>query len=414
MSDTLEVRDLASLLTPKLNGRKIMDCTTKNLTTVGDNYGSTMLSLTVKVGSEDGSEEECLQLVGKMCPTNKMLLDIFQVDITFTKEMTIYMVSVPEFLRLQEEENCPEDERLDMFIECYGSRTSLDPDTKSVDADAVLLLENVKVKGYIVGERSKGFDIEHTELILKNVAKFHAAPIALRYKNPEIFEQKVRCHLKKIDIDEGLTSEASAEMKKALKNELKSIPEVLQLFDVIDRQFEMCQERQGDLDFYEENPFNTICHNDLWVNNVMIAYDDHGKPTRVKIFDFQLIMYASLSIDVLFFLFTSVQNDILLEHFEYFLKFYFDEFCKSLKYFGCSLDDFTWEKFIEDFNKQAPYELYHLAAMTKILLIDKQKMAEKKEITDDTFSDADMVGPNYYEKLKLLILEYKKRNWLIK
>lgn len=41
-------------------------------------------------------------------------------------------------------------------------------------------------------------------------------------------------------------------------------------------------------------------------------------------------------------------------------------------------------------------------------------MAEKKEITDDTFSDADMVGPNYYEKLKLLILEYKKRNWLIK
>lgn len=107
----------------------------------------------------------------------------------------------------------------------------------------------------------------------------------------------------------------------------------------------MCQERQGDLDYYEENPFNTICHNDLWVNNVMIAYDDRGKPTRVKIFDFQLIMYASLSIDVLFFLFTSVQNDILLEHFEYFLKFYFDEFCKSLKYFGCSLDDFTWEKY---------------------------------------------------------------------
>ncbi|XP_059616957.1 uncharacterized protein LOC132261924 isoform X2 [Phlebotomus argentipes] len=413
MSDTPEVKDLAVLLTPKLVGRKVKECTTKHLTAVGDNYGSTMLSLSVTMTSSDGSEEGRLELVAKMCPTNKMLLDIFQVNITFTKEMAVYTASVPEFLRLQEETECPEEEKLDVFIECYGSRASLDPESESVDGDAVLLLENMKVKGYSVGERSKGFDMEHTKLILKNMAKFHAAPIALRYKKPAIFEEKVRVHLKKIDIDEGLTSEVSAQMKLALDNELKSIPEVLQIFDQIDRQFEMCQERQRDLNYYEENPFNTICHNDLWVNNVMIAYDDYGSPTRVKIFDFQLIMYASLSIDVLFFLFTSVQNDILLENFEKFLKFYFNEFCNSLKYFGCPVEDFSWEKFLDDINRQAPYELYHLVAMTKILLIDKQKMAQKNEITDDTFYDAEMVGPNYYDKLKLIILEYKKRHWLI-
>uniref|UniRef100_A0A1B0GJS4 CHK kinase-like domain-containing protein n=1 Tax=Lutzomyia longipalpis TaxID=7200 RepID=A0A1B0GJS4_LUTLO len=416
MSNTPEVRDLECLLSTKLNGRKVIECTTRHLTAVGDNYGSTMLALDVKLSPADG-EEEFLQLVAKMCPTNQMLLEIFQVNITFTKEMAIYMVSVPEFLRLQADEGCPDDEKLDVFIECYGSRTSLSPTEASVDADAVILLENIKIKGYTVGDRAKGFDLEHTELILRNVAKFHAAPIALRHKDAQLFDQKVRAHLKKIDIDEGLTSEAAAEMKKkqfqAFENELKSIPEVLSLYDIIARQLEMCQERQRDLNFYEENIFNTICHNDLWVNNVMIAYDAAGKPSRVKIFDFQLIMYASMSLDVLFFLFTSVQNDILLENFDNFLKFYFDEFCKSLKFFGCPLDDFTWEKFNEDINKQAPYELYHITSMIKILLIDKQKMAEKEEITDDTFYDAEMVGPNYYEKLKLIILEYKKRNWLI-
>ncbi|GAB0093276.1 uncharacterized protein DMENIID0001_083570 [Sergentomyia squamirostris] len=410
-----EVRDLTTLLTPKLNGKKVMKCMTKYLTAVGDNYGSTMLSLSVNVGSgEDINDEQSLELVAKMCPTNKMLLEIFQVDITFTKEISIYTVSVPEFLRLQEEQGCPEDEKLDVFIKCYGSRTSLDATAMKVDSDAVLLLENVKIQGYTVGDRSKGFDREHTELILRNVAKFHAAPIALRYKNREIFEKKVHSHLKKIDIDTGLTSEAWTEMKKSLENELKSIPEVLPFFDMITHQFDMCQERQRDLDFYEENPFNTICHNDLWVNNVMIAYDESGKPVRVKIFDFQLIMYASLSLDVLFFLFTSVQNDTLLENFDYFLKFYFDEFCKSLQFFGCPVDDFTWNTFIKDIDKQAPYEFYHIVAMTKILLIDKQKMAEQDEITDDTFSSSEFVGPNYYEKLRLIVLEFSKRNWLIK
>uniref|UniRef100_A0A1L8DNF4 Putative juvenile hormone-inducible protein n=1 Tax=Nyssomyia neivai TaxID=330878 RepID=A0A1L8DNF4_9DIPT len=412
MSNIPEVRDLVGLLTPKLNGKKVMECTTRYLTSVGDNYGSTMLALDVKLCSMAG-QEEYLQLVAKMCPTNQMLLEIFQVDITFTKEMAIYMMSVPAFLALQEDQKCPESEKLDVFIKCYGSRTSLAPCATFVDADAVLLLENIKIKGYSVGDRSKGFDMDHTELILRNIAKFHAAPIALRHKNPQLFEQNVRLHLKKIDIDEGLTSEAAAEMKKAFENELKSIPEVLSLYDVIERQLEMCQERQRDLTYYEENVFNTICHNDLWVNNVMIAYDDDGKPERVKIFDFQLVMYASMSLDVLFFLFTSVQDDILQENFDDFLKFYFEEFCSSLQFFGCPLDEFTWEKFLDDINRQAPYELYHITSMIKILLIDKQKMAEKTEITDDTFYDAEMVGPNYYEKLKLIILEYKKRNWLI-
>lgn len=61
----------------------------------------------------------------------------------------------------------------------------------------------------------------------------------------------------------------------------------------------------------------------------------------------------------------------------------------------------------------APYELYHILIMTKVLLIDSKKMAELDDFVDDAFFDANMVGPDYYQKLKLIVKEFEKRNWLV-
>lgn len=215
MAPTPELRNLGDVLKSQLGTMlEVKDFKTKYLTSVGDNYGSTMLALTVFVKNHNNGNEQKMELVAKMCPTNQTLFDIFQIDITFVKESCIYTIVAPELMKLQLEKQVPENEILDTFIQCYGARSSLNPSANKVDENAVLILENLKFKGFQVGERSRGFDAEHTELILRNLARFHAVPIALRYDKPDTFKEKVEPYLQKIDIDAGVEKESLMQMKQ--------------------------------------------------------------------------------------------------------------------------------------------------------------------------------------------------------
>lgn len=69
---------------------------------------------------------------------------------------------------------------------------------------------------------------------------------------------------------------------------------------------------------------------------------------------------------------------------------------------------------MEEANELAKYELGHIIMMTKILLLDGKKLEGQEEVTEDVMLNPDLVGPEFYNKLKLVILMFQKRNWLIK
>lgn len=210
----MELRNVEDLLKAKLKpGVTVKSFSTKALTSVGDNYGSTMYALSVELKNENSEEEEeSLELVAKMLPTNPDFYNMFQVDKTFVKESCIYTIVAPKLRSFQLDKNIPENQLLDVFCECYGARLSLDPMKTTLDNDAVLILENLKVKGYKVGDRSEGFHLEHSEFVLRNLAHFHAVPIAFRRERPDDFQQNILPHLKKLDMDAGLKKETYEEM----------------------------------------------------------------------------------------------------------------------------------------------------------------------------------------------------------
>lgn len=93
-----------------------------------------------------------------------------------------------------------------------------------------------------------------------------------------------------------------------------------------------------------KSPYNTICHNDFWMNNMMLKFDEAGLPNGIRIVDFQVTHYNSAAMDVLFFLFTSVENDVLEAELDHFLRLYFDSLIDCLKANGCPLEVFTYER----------------------------------------------------------------------
>ncbi|XP_055542208.1 uncharacterized protein LOC129727939 isoform X2 [Wyeomyia smithii] len=413
MSRPPVIRDLPGFLEPVLEaGTKVLGYRASFLTAPGDNYGSTMLALEVDVTGAD-NEPKQLQLVAKMRPASEEFLEIFQIDTTFVKEAAVYSQIVPTMVKLQREMGIPEAETIDIFCRCYNARVSLDPNSTKVDADGVMLLENLKLDGYITEDRRRGFPCHIAVYILKKLSLFHAIPIALRHMKPNVFKSKLQKYLIKFDIDAGLGEQTIDKMVNVMRTDLIKAGVDTQLTERVMNMIGECRRRQSRLLSDEITPYCTMLHNDLWVNNMMIKYDADKKPLGLKFVDFQLIQSDSLVRDVLFFLLTSVSDPDLETSLDDYLEKYFYSLLSDLtKLKYPDLSQFTYESFLEEMNRIAPRELYHIVAMLRVVLARKESIPDHSELDAELFCNDNLVESDFYEKLLLVVNIYVKKGWV--
>lgn len=138
--------------------------------------------------------------------------------------------------------------------------------------------------------------------------------------------------------------------------------------------------------------------------------DNEGKPTNIKIVDFQLTLKDSLAHDLIFFLLSSVQTAVINEKIDFFLEFYFQHFYNCLAQMGCPLDDFTQESFMNEIQKVAPHELFHVIFMLKVLMVEHDSMPE--EFKNDNDNLVGSIGSKYYDKIKDVVLLMEKKGWI--
>ncbi|XP_055637927.1 uncharacterized protein LOC129776362 [Toxorhynchites rutilus septentrionalis] len=413
MSQPPVIRNLKEFLEPVLDsGTTVLNYRSKFLTVPGDNYGSTMLALTVDI-ADANNEPKQLQLVAKMRPTSEEFFDIFQIDVTFVKEAAVYSQIIPAMVSLQREMQFPAEEMIDVFCRCYNTRVSLDPHSIKVDADGVMLFENLKLAGYITADRRKGFNRAVAGFILKKLSLFHAIPIAMRYLKPNTFEGNVRKHLVKIDIDAGLKEGAIERLVDVIHADIIKAGVAEEIVKKLMILIKDCRQRQANLVSDEVNQFCSILHNDLWVNNIMIRYDDSGKPSGLKLVDFQLIQLDSLVRDVLFFLLTSVSDADLESDMEQYFELYFGSLRSHLIKLRCpNTSQFSYQNFLDEINCIAPREFYHIVSMLRVVMAKKEFIPEQSEQDSDLFSDDNIVEDDYFDKLRQVVKVYSKREWI--
>lgn len=139
--DTTFIPKLEELLKPNIHG-KIVKQEVTPLTSVGENFGSEILKVDVTV--EENGKQRVVHGVGKLIPSSEAQLEIFNTQVTFKNEIGFYADIVPALQEFQREHGVAPTES---FPEMYGARINLDPQSKVVDLNAILLLENLKVKG---------------------------------------------------------------------------------------------------------------------------------------------------------------------------------------------------------------------------------------------------------------------------
>ncbi|GLV35389.1 uncharacterized protein CBL_01461 [Carabus blaptoides fortunei] len=411
MSQVQEIKDLKSLLEYSFGKDvDVLSYETKRLTAPGENYGSLMLAVDVKL-KINNTEPITKHLVAKLRPESELLCTIFNIQETFKKELHMYTLSVPALAKLEEEYGIKDNKVSDMFATCFGGRINLKPGSEIVDEDAVLLLDNLKVSGYDVGDRLTGFDMDHAELIIKNLAKYHGAFVALKYLKPNVFEEKVYPSIKQVklggDMDTKAIENFTSEVVEVLEKDDKCILYIEKLLNSMKFHLEGEYRKSA-----PENPFSTAVHTDYWVNNTMLLWDQNGKPIHNKIVDWQMPTYNSGVYDLLFFIFTSVMPSVLYDNVDHFFKLYYDHFIDCLKQYKLDVSPFSWEAFSNDIKIIAPIELGHILCMYKPILTMRGEIKDMASFDEDSISQKLAVTNDYEKRVIKTALYFINKGWI--
>ncbi|XP_011699954.1 PREDICTED: uncharacterized protein LOC105457151 [Wasmannia auropunctata] len=400
---TIELRELQPLLSLTFGDRLIVvRFTTKSLLQPGENYGSTILSVHAVIKRNDKAEEEDLHLIAKMAPPTKFQLEIFDSPFTFRKEIFMYESIVPHYQRLEREMGLKEDEIFDILPKYYQSRLSLSPDV-DFDDDAVILMENLRTRGYYNGDRTKGCDLEHSRIAIRAMARFHALGMATKYKRPEYFEElKIRSKCLELKMDE---------FERFQEDMLNRIAGDSQLAVHLDR-CKTAVSISSDLGIWTkapEEPWSTIIHSDFWVNNIMFHRDENGRVDDIKFVDFQNYLFLSPLREMIFFLFSS--TDVSEDEIEKLIDLYHETLLAVLDRMGCDTEPFTREKFDAKMFTDAKLESMHLFFMLKILTLDTQE-TELKLDNMKNFMISYQGNQSFIQRLRKVVFYFVKRDWI--
>ncbi|XP_060534910.1 uncharacterized protein LOC132707185 [Cylas formicarius] len=404
MSNELrDVQNLDEILRSHLkSGETIEDVRTTRLTAVGDNYGSLMLRLEIRLKNDVTKDSRTLEVVAKTLPRSEFVQHIFNVQVTFKNEIAFYTSIIPALDRFAKERDASAD--TDFVPKPYGGRISLNPANAVVDDDAVLILENLKILGYKNGSRQEGFDLSTSKLILESFVKLHAYSIGLRLEDPKVFESDVKPYLHDYIFDEKLVEMAIDKTRDILKAEGLAA-------DLIERSIETIKQRNKNA----VEPWIGVTHNDGWVNNIMIKWDENDRPVSVKLVDFQVCEYKSVLRDILFFLFTSVRNDILADNLDKLLDHYYENFVATLKNIGVDASRYSRESYDEHLKIAArDYVYFHTVVMLEPILTDKPV-----DLSDLSFEELEKTprfqetSSGHKDKLLLVTNTFDAKGWLV-
>jgi len=101
-----------------------------------------------------------------------------------------------------------------------------------------------------------------------------------------------------------------------------------------------------------------LTHGDYWLNNLMFKFNESNESEDVQMLDFQSSAWGTPSLDLHYFLISSVRDDIKVGYYDEFIEHYHDEFVKSLNKLGYDQFIPTLDDLYEDMLDKSEMGLY--------------------------------------------------------
>lgn len=222
--------------------------------------------------------------------------------------------------------------------------------TKNSDA---LILENLKEKNFNPVDMTESFNKEQCMASLKALAQLHASSMVLEEtKSVEIGRTYEIIEENRDVFKEVLFSrDESSTSFQFFKAGLFTLLHMAKLIPESEEFKELFVQKLTEFDpvkyFEEKLPFRkTICHSDLWSNNILFQYSKDI--VNCALVDFQVIRYFYPSFDVNLLLFLNTTRDFRKKHFDFLTRYYYETFEEVLRKNGLSVCElFPEEEFFK-------------------------------------------------------------------
>lgn len=286
---------------------KIENFTVSPGSKVGDNYVCQVLRIVVELTTNN--QKKSISMIGKIMPDT----DLSKALTKFLDFFNVEKMMMTETLPVLYRKLCERGDTERFFPFLY----KLDIGNK------MIFMEDLKQQGFQMVNRTQALDLDHTLLVVKSLAKMHAAGYLLLKDDPSHKNQYLNHYFK---------NDKEIMVGKYIEGAIKYVVDFLDLYPISEEDKNIFRKFQGRLydlmcDSYErkESSFNVIIHGDCWLNNMMFKYENE-KVAAVRLIDFQLSNYNSFVLDLFYNIFTSVKAEVITENLEKLLKTYYETF----------------------------------------------------------------------------------------
>ena len=140
-----------------------------------------------------------------------------------------------------------------------------------------IVMQDLKAEGFKMADCTRGLDLKHCLLVMKQMGRYHGASAVLQQKTPEnflYFHESIY----------GLYEDVFRIGITNLAQEVAKWPEYRERFsEKLLNLAENAYDKFLDSVKIREEEFNVLCHGDIWFNNMMFRYSQEtGDVTDIR------------------------------------------------------------------------------------------------------------------------------------
>ncbi|XP_043478940.1 uncharacterized protein LOC122509175 [Leptopilina heterotoma] len=258
----------------------------------------------------------------------------------------------------------------------------------------LIIMEDLGAKGYRLPDRQKGLSMQYALMAIDRLAKFHAASVSLFEDKPELIKQfkigimsrETHENMYKI-VESTLSLLANSIIEKWIDQE--AVTAAHKLLKMTEN-FENRIAKVYDYDDNEE--FCVLNHGDCWHSNLLFKTNERGTLLDMLMIDYQMTIFTSPAIDLLYFLGICPAIDIKCEMDDYFLEVYLQTLKMTMGRICCKTEAPTMDQL-----KKAIYKR-NIYAVFSSLIFYPRMIAD--EIDTETFDDILATGETKMDVFK--------------
>jgi len=308
--------------------------------------------------------------------------------------------------------NIPILERFTEYPKCYAAASD------TVNDEHVIIMENLKMNGFGLWDKTKSIDYDTVCLYMKALGKLHAISFAFRDQKPKLFDEITDfedCIVKMLKKEDNVF----VVMLKATLEMVLSVLDQPEEIRVINTVKENCIEETLRLsDKKIAGKFYVLTHGDSWNNNMFYSNEGSSKPKKICLLDWQISKCASPAMDICYYLMSST-NKAIRERTDELLAVYHNSLSDFMDRLGSDVNKwFTFNDLIDQLKAVGMYGVLMAPMLLQIMVSDSKNIIdldsiskEKPEITDIAILD-ERTTKEFKQRLSDVIQDAIRMGWV--